>query len=256
VREPVIDLHTHILPGVDDGSPTLDDALDMARSAVADGIRAVAATPHVRDDYPTEPGRMEEGVTELRAALSGAGIALDVLSGGEVAIDQLALLSEEDLARFGLGGNPDYVLLETPYAGWPLALPEQVRALTARGVIPVLAHPERNPDVQHDPERLRPLVLMGVLCQVTAASLDGRIGKQARRTGMVLVETGLAHIVASDAHTPDVRGIGMAAAAASVGDEALARWLTHGVPAAIVGGTELPPRPEVAPRRRLFRRVR
>jgi protein-tyrosine phosphatase len=250
----LIDLHTHILPGVDDGSETLADALEMARAAVADGIRAVAATPHVRDDYATEPGRMERGVAELRAALAEAEIPLDVLPGGEIAIDRLPLLSEDEIGRFGLGGNPDFVLLETPYAGWPLALPEQVRALTSRGVVPVLAHPERNPDVQRDPERLRPLVLMGVLCQVTSASLDGRIGRQARRAGILLVETGLAHLVASDAHAPDIRGIGMAAAAASVGDDSLARWLTHDVPAAIVGGTELPPRPRTEPRRRLFRR--
>ncbi len=251
----MIDLHTHILPGFDDGSRTLEDALDMARAAVADGIRAVAATPHVRHDYPTEPVRMQRAVAELRAALVEAGIPLDVLPGGELALDRLDLLSEEELAGFGLGGNPDFLLLETPYTGWPLALPEQVRALSARGVVPVLAHPERNPDVQRDPERLRPLVLMGALCQVTASSLDGRIGKQARRTGLALVESGLAHLVASDAHTPDVRGIGMTDAAASVGDEPLARWLTHGVPASIVGGTELPPRPSARPRRRLFRRA-
>lgn len=251
----MIDLHTHILPGLDDGSRTLEDALEMARSAVAEGIRAVAATPHVRDDYPTDPEQMERGVADLRAALGAAGVQLDVLAGGELALDRLAALPEEDVARFGLGGNPDYVLLETPYFGWPLALPEQVRALIARGVVPVLAHPERNPDVQRDPERLRPLVLMGALCQVTAASLDGRIGRQARRTALTLVETGLAHLVASDAHLPDVRGIGMAAAAESVRDPALARWLTYGIPAAIVGGTELPPRPPVRPRRRLFRRV-
>jgi protein-tyrosine phosphatase len=251
----LIDLHTHILPGVDDGSRTLEDALDMARAAVADGIRAVAATPHVRDDFPTDAARMERGVAELRSALAEEGIALDVLPGGELALDRLGRLSEDELSGFGLGGNPDYLLLETPYTGWPLALPEQVRALATRGIVPVLAHPERNPDVQRDPERLRPLVLMGALCQVTASSLDGRIGKQARRTGLHLVQTGLAHLVASDAHTPDVRGIGMADAAASVGDEALAGWLTYGVPAAIVGGTELPPRPQARPRRRLFRRV-
>ena len=198
---------------------------------------------------------MERGVAELRAALTEAAIPLDLLPGGELALDRLDLLSEGELASFGLGGNPDFLLLETPYSGWPLALPEQVRALTTRGVVPVLAHPERNPDVQRDPERLRPLILMGALCQVTASSLDGRIGKQARRTGLGLVQTGLAHLVASDAHTPDVRGIGMTDAAASVGNETLARWLTFGVPAAIVGGTELPARPPAPPRRRLFRRA-
>ncbi len=89
---------------------------------------------------------------------------------------------------------------------------------------------------QARPERLRPIVLAGALVQVTAASLDGRIGRRARDTGFELVEAGLAHLIASDAHTPDVRGIGMSEAAIAVGDEALAGWLTLGVPAAIVDG--------------------
>ena len=246
----MIDLHTHILPGLDDGSRTMDDAVDMARAALADGIRAVAATPHVRDDYPTRVEEMETGVAALREALAAAGVPLQVLSGGEVAHDRLSRLPADEVARFGLGGNPEYLLVEFPYTGWPLALPAQVRALLSRGIVPVLAHPERNADVQRDPELLRPLVLMGALCQVTASSLDGRIGKRSRATGLALVETGLAHLVASDAHAPEIRGIGMAAAARTIGDRALARWLTYEVPAAIVGGTAIPRRPARPPRRR------
>jgi protein-tyrosine phosphatase len=246
----VIDLHTHILPGLDDGSPTMEDALAMARAAVEDGIRAVAATPHVRDDYPTRVGEMEQGVAALREALAAAGVALEVLAGGEIAHDRLPQLDEAELARFGLGGNPDYLLVEFPYHGWPLSLPQQVRELLARGVVPVLAHPERNADVQRDPELLRPLVLMGALCQVTAASIDGRIGKRSRATGLGLIQSDLAHLVASDAHAPEVRGIGMRAAAEAIGDAALARWLTHDVPAAIAAAQPIPPRPATRPRRR------
>jgi protein-tyrosine phosphatase len=246
----VIDLHTHILPGLDDGSRTMEDAIAMARAALEDGLRAVAATPHVRDDYPTTVDDMERGVAALREALLQAGVPLQILTGGEVAHDRLPGLSDDEVTRFGLGGNPDYLLVEFPYHGWPLALPQQVRELLARGVIPVLAHPERNADVQRDPELLRPLVLMGTLCQVTAASLDGRIGKRSRATGLALIETGLAHLVASDAHAPEIRGIGMTAAAAAVGDEALAGWLTQDVPAAIVAATPIPPRPASRARRR------
>ena len=248
----VIDLHTHILPGVDDGARTLDDALGMARAAVADGIRVVAATPHVRDDFPTTAATMERGVAELRQALAAAGVALDVRPGGEIALGELDRLGPDGLARFGLGGNPAYVLLEFPYVGWPLALAGRVHDLVARGVTPVLAHPERNADVQAQPERLRPLVLGGALVQVTAASLDGRTGKRTRQAGLVLVRAGLAHLVASDAHTSAVRGIGLTEAARAVGDAALARWLTVDVPGAIVGGGPLPVRPQGRRRRRLF----
>lgn len=251
----VIDLHSHILPGVDDGARTLDDSLGMAEAAVADGVRVIAATPHVRDDHPTEAATMERLVAELRGALAEAGIPLDVRPGGEIDLDRLDRLGAAELARFGLGGNPAYVLLEFPYYGWPLGLEARVLDLRAHGVTPVIAHPERSAEVQAGPERLRPIVLAGALVQVTAASLDGRIGRRVRDTGFELVEAGLAHLIASDAHTPDVRGIGMSEAAIAVGDEALARWLTLDVPAAIVDGGPFPARPARQPRRRgLFRR--
>ena len=245
----MIDLHTHILPGIDDGSRTPGDALEMARAALADGTRVVAATPHVREDWPTSPELMEARVADLRHALAETRIPLQILTGGEIDLHRLDVLSDEELQRFGLGGNPDYLLVEFPYYGWPLGLANRVLGLRERGITPVLAHPERNGDVQGNPERLRPLVDAGVLCQVTAASLDGRIGRRSRACGFTLIETGLAHLVASDGHTADIRGIGMSRAAAALGNEELARWLTYEVPAAIVGGLSLPPRPPVTPRR-------
>jgi protein-tyrosine phosphatase len=248
----VIDLHSHILPGLDDGSETIEGALEMARSAVADGIRVVAATPHVRSDYPTGPGEMEELVESIRAELREHSIPLDLLTGGEIALDLLPELPDPVLRRFGLGGNPRYLLLESPYDGWPLGLEQTVFELQLRGFVVVLAHPERNDEVQERPERLERLVEMGTLVQLTAASIDGRLGQRPQKTGLRLLERGLAHLLASDAHAPTVRQVGMSAAAQQIGDEALARWLTHDVPAAIVAGTELPPRPERSGRR--FRR--
>ncbi|HEX7525388.1 MAG TPA: CpsB/CapC family capsule biosynthesis tyrosine phosphatase, partial [Gaiellaceae bacterium] len=101
------------------------------------------------------------------------------------------------------------------------------------------------------PQLLRPLVDAGVLMQLTAASIDGRGGSSARRTSRVLLDGGLAHLIASDAHAPQVRAVGMASAAAGVGDAALARWLTEDVPAAVVAGSALPARPKRG-NRRLF----
>jgi protein-tyrosine phosphatase len=248
----VIDLHTHILPGLDDGAHTIEHAVAMARAAISDGVTAVAATPHVRDDYPTSADEMHAGVEQVRAALRDAAVPLRLLPGGEIAFDRLALLAVEELARFGLGGNPDYLLVEFPYYGWPLGLDDQLRGLLARGVVPVLAHPERNGEVQADPERLRPLVELGALCQVTAASIEGRLGRGARSAGMALLDGGLAHVLASDAHAPHVRGIGLTAALDALRDDALGRWLTADVPAAIVAGEWLPPRPPGKRRRRRF----
>jgi protein-tyrosine phosphatase len=239
----MIDLHSHILPGLDDGARSLEDAIDMAQTAVEDGIRAVAATPHVRVDYPTSASRMEREVEALRKALRAAGVELEVLTGGEIALERLDVLDRSELARFGLGGSPAYVLLEFPYDGWPLTLPSVVLGLRSHGITPVIGHPERNRSVQDDPERLRPIALTGTLVQLTAASVDGRLGRRARTASFDLLDRGLAHLIASDAHRPQVRGIGLRSAAEAIGDPALAAWLTEAVPAAIVAGEPPPARP-------------
>jgi protein-tyrosine phosphatase len=249
----MIDLHSHILPGVDDGPATLDESLEIARRAVADGVSVIAATPHVRDDYPTSADTMERLVGELRTALRQAAISVDVRPGGEIAIDWLDRLTDDDLGRFGLGGNARYLLVEFPYTGWPLSLHEWVFRLVTRGVTPVIAHPERNAEVQRNPEELRPLVGAGALVQITAASLDGRIGRSSRAAAVELLGRGLAHLVASDAHTADVREAGLAGAVDALGDPDLARWLTSEVPHAIVTDAPLPRRPE-AKKRRFLRR--
>ncbi len=251
----MIDLHSHILPGLDDGPATIDGSLEIARRAAADGVRVLAATPHVRRDYPTDPARMEQLVEQLRSALAREGIPITLRPGGEVAIDWLEHLSAADLRRFGLGGSPRFLLVECPYTGWPRLLARWVPRLVARGMTPVLAHPERNEEVQRDPERLSELIDAGALVQVTAGSLDGRLGRLARSTGLDLVRHGLAHLVASDAHEASIREIGMSSAAGAVGDRKLSRWLTYDVPAAIVTDAPLPPRPKPANGRAwLFRR--
>jgi protein-tyrosine phosphatase len=239
----MIDLHSHILRGVDDGAQSLEDSLAIAREAVADGITVIAATPHVRDDFPTDAGVMEYRVAELRDELERQRIPLDVVPGGEVALDFLHVLTLDELRRFGLGGNPRCLLVETPYYGWPPSFADRLFWLLTSGIRPVVAHPERNAEIQSDPERLVRLVDAGVLVQVTAASLEGRIGSRARNCARVLIGKGLAHLLASDAHHGSVRAVGMAAAVRSLGNHALGDWMTWDVPSAILSDTELPPRP-------------
>jgi protein-tyrosine phosphatase len=248
----MIDLHAHILPAVDDGPTTVEEALAVLRAAADDGIEVIAATPHVRDDYPTTPEAMERAIAELRRPLERAGIPIRLVRGGEIALERLHLLTDEDLRRFTLGGGGRYLLVETPYVGWPLDLAQRLFPLQLSGFTPVIAHPERNVDVQSRPELLRPLVERGVLVQVTAASLDGRLGRSSARAARGLVAAGLAHLIASDAHAPRVRGAGLSSAASVLGDNRLARWLVHDVPLAIIGGSDLPHRPAPAVRHRRF----
>ncbi|HVS85025.1 MAG TPA: CpsB/CapC family capsule biosynthesis tyrosine phosphatase [Gaiellaceae bacterium] len=247
-----LDLHAHVLPGLDDGPATLEESLELLRDAAADGITHVAATPHVREDFPTDPAEMEARVAELNRAASDAGIPVTVLPGGELDPAHLLGLDDATLRRFGLGGNPDVLLVEFPYQGWPLHLAEIVFRLQTRGFTVVLAHPERNAVVQDDPSRLDAFVDAGVLVQLTAASVDGRLGKAAQKAALALISRGCAHVVASDAHVPAVRATGLARAAASLRYPELARWLTCDVPGALLGGVPLPERPE---RRRSARRA-
>ncbi len=247
----MVDLHSHVLPGLDDGASDLEQAVAICRAAATDGVEILAATPHVRRaDYPTTPEQMESALVALQAA---AGDIVHLVAGGEIALAELDRPLAE-LARFGLGGNPSFLLVETPYVGWPLDLAEQLFRLRIAGITPVLAHPERNANVQLQPELLEPIVAGGTLVQLTAAAVDGRLGRRVRSCCAVLLDRRLAHLIASDAHEPSVRAIGMSSATRTLGDGALAAWLTDGVPRAIVDQTPLPQRPARARRRGLFAR--
>jgi protein-tyrosine phosphatase len=248
----VIDLHSHILPGLDDGSRTVEDARALARRAAEDGVTAIAATPHVRSDFPTQPEEMERGVLRLREDFVQQGIHVDVLHGGEIDLGSLGSLDEDHLRRFSVARSERYLLLEFPYSGWPSGLAETVYGLALRGFTTLLAHPERNRAVQADPGRLGEVVRLGALVQLTAASVDGRIGRSSQRAANRLLERGLAHVLASDAHTPDTRDAGLADAADALGDDGLAAYLTTEAPEAIIAGETVPAPPRRAARRRRY----
>lgn len=239
----MIDLHTHILPGVDDGTRSLEEAREVALDAAAEGVTVLAATPHVRDDYPTTAEVMEEGVAELRADFAAQGIPVQVLPGAEVDIGILWALPQEELRRLTLAQTGRYLLLEMPYRGWPVALDTAVSRLVWLGIIPLLAHPERNPEVQDRPERLRTLVDAGALAQVTAASLNGGLDRASQAAAIRLLELRLAHVLASDTHGPHITREGMGAATRRLADPDLARYLTVEAPGAIIAGEPVPERP-------------
>ena len=252
----MIDLHSHVLPGLDDGASQLEVALAILRAAQDDGVGAIVATPHVRHDYPTTSAQMRAALAELCDAARSAGLTIEVLPGGELALDALTRLDDVERSGFWLGGRPGLLLVETPYHGWSFAIESVIDSLAAAGVTPVLAHPERNPAVQDRPELLRRLVDLGAVVQLTAASLDGRLGRRSAVTGRALLDAGLAHVVASDAHAPDVRRAGLSGVGAALADPELALWLTSEVPAALLAGAAMPARPAGRQRGWLRRRAR
>jgi protein-tyrosine phosphatase len=243
----VIDLHCHLLPGIDDGPRDMTTAIAMARLHVAAGVRTVAATPHVSWDMPTPLATIEIGLAELREALSQERIPLEVLPGAEIDVHQAEALSDDALRALALGGS-GWLLLEAPLQQ-RVELEPVARALLRRGHRIVLAHPERSPLLQRDPAALRRLTREGVLTQLTASSFVGGFGRTVQRYAEQLLEDGLVHTVASDAHDLVRRPPGIADVLVGAGIGDLVPLLSQEVPAAILAGDRIPQVPR-RPRRR------
>jgi protein-tyrosine phosphatase len=255
---PVIDLHCHVLPGVDDGPATLDDSLALCRAAIAAGTWTIVATPHVSWEWPeNSAARIAEAVSEVNDALLAEGLDLEVRPGAEVAVTRAADLDDDELHALCLGGGP-WLLVECPYSSTAASTERILRHLQARGHRVVLAHPERSPVFQQDPLQLANLVASGMLCSVTAGSLVGRFGRHVRNFARSLMRQGLVHNIASDAHDAQQRPPGMGAEMAAEGYAEQADWYCRAMPLALISGSVLPqapPRPP-EPRHRLLRALR
>lgn len=258
----MIDLHSHILPGLDDGPAELEGSLELARTALASGTTAIAATPHIDSHFRLGPEDRDAPLATLRRALAEHGIPLRIVPGGEIALDRYLDLTGDELERLRLGDGP-FLLLESPLSNAAGAFDRFLATLLDRGVRVLLAHPERCPDFQRRPERLAELVRGGALAQVTAGSLAGRFGSTVQDAALHLLAEGLVHDICSDAHSatrrgPDLRPGLEAAERELPGAHALADWLAVDVPQAIITGAEVPRRPPVvltrARRRRFFGR--
>jgi protein-tyrosine phosphatase len=251
----VVDLHTHVLPGIDDGPRDLRGSVAMAEVAAHGGTRTLVATPHVRADHPrVRPEDLVRRAGEVDEALRERGIGVRVVPGAEVDLDAAERLSDAELRMTTLGGaGGRHVLLETPYGELPEDFEDRLDALVRRGFDLVLAHPERNPTLQHDPERLGRLAA-GALVQLTAGSLAEGRSRPAALAVHALRE-GWATVLASDSHSatwrPPNLNVGVMAALRALPEaEAELEWMVEDAPRAIVEGRELPSRPERAEHRR------
>lgn len=253
----MIDLHLHLLPGIDDGPQDDESSLRLARALLADRVSAVAVTPHVSDRYANTAAGIAERTAAFAELLAAEGLELPVATGAEIAIDRLPLLSDDELVALSLAGHGRHLLLEVPYAAWPMDIELHVARVESLGMAVVLAHPERCAAVQSDDAPLRRLVDRGVLAQVTAGSLSGAGGRGARRTASKLIAAGAVQMIGSDAHGADRRPPRMTEARKAVGDPVLAEWLTVDVPRAIIEGRQPPASPATSRRsgwRSVFRR--
>jgi protein-tyrosine phosphatase len=240
----MIDLHCHVLPGIDDGPETIEGSLTLARAAVAAGIDTLVATPHVSWRYRNDAETIARLVEELNTRLAAEGLALEVRPGAEIAMTILVELEPAELGRLGLGGGP-WLLVEPPFTEVARGLDAVLLEFQRQGHRILLAHPERCQAFHRDPRMLESLVRGGVLTSVTAGSLVGRFGREVRRFALEMARDGLIHNVTSDAHDHDRRPPGLAAELEQAGLGPLADWLTQTVPAAILSGEEIPLRPLV-----------
>jgi protein-tyrosine phosphatase len=242
----VIDLHFHVLPGIDDGPPTLEAALDLARAAEQAGTTTIVATPHVSWDWPeNDAARIAAAVASINDELRAAGIAVEVLPGAEVAMTRAADLDGDELRALRLGGGP-YLLVECPHSPAASGFEGLLAALSHDGHSILLAHPERCPAFLRDRSTLERLVGNGMLTSVTAGSFAGRFGREVRRFAQEMLRDGLVHNVASDAHDLLRRPPGVDGVLADEGLEEGTDWFTRQVPEAILGGRALPPAPAMS----------
>ncbi len=216
----MIDLHCHLLPGIDDGAPNLDTALSMARTAAADGIAVTACTPHIYPGlYENNGPAIRQAVAELQTRLTDAGIALQLTHGADTHLTPTLVEGLRD-GRIPSLNDSRYFLLEPPHHVAPPRLTETVFSLLAAGYVPVITHPERLSWIEDHYETFLELARRGAWLQVTAGSLTGRFGAAARYWGERLLDEGWVHILATDSHGVDRRPPLLAE-----GQQAAVRWV-------------------------------
>jgi protein-tyrosine phosphatase len=199
------DIHCHILPGLDDGPTSLAESLEMCRQAVSSGIRTIVATPHWNGTYQPDRQSVEDAAVQLRRAAGELALPLDIIPGAEVAAaaDLPELVSRND--HLTIGWQRKYVLLELPHQHMFEWINDVIFELRISGFGIIIGHPERNADVQQNPGAILPLVQSGVMTQITADSILGDLGREAKKCAAALLKMNVVHFIASDAHSLRLR---------------------------------------------------
>lgn len=208
----MIDLHSHILQGIDDGASTLEDSMEMARLAVKDGIQQLAATPHHNNGrYSNESNSVRQAVDSLNQELSRHNIPLKVLPGQEIRIND-QFWEEWEAGNLLTLNDSRYMLIELPSQHVPRDIWDIIHEMKIKDIVPIIAHPERNAELANDMDILMELVQAGAFSQVTTHSLNGLFGSRIRQIAMRMCQRQLVHIIASDAHNADQRPFGLSEA--------------------------------------------
>jgi protein-tyrosine phosphatase len=232
----MIDIHCHILPGIDDGPSDIADSIEMARIAAADGITVIVATPHLKD-HADMAAEIMSGVAELNSRLAEQKIPVKILQGADINV----MLSIPSLKDYTINGTK-YLLYEFPHTHMPGNAVQIIFNVMSAGLHPIITHPERNPSVVRDPGIVIDLKETGPLIQITAGSLTGRFGPASRECALYLLKRGVVDIIATDAHSiydrPPELSEGLRAAEKIVGRRA-AKCMVQENPLAVIEGRSI-----------------
>ena len=235
----MIDIHCHILPGIDDGPQTMQESVLMAKMAYDDGITHIVATPHVKYEL-TEPSRILGLLAELNGILREDGIPLNVLRGADVN----AVIDPGLLDPYTINGTR-YILLEFPYARIPVDVRGTLFRFARAGLRPIITHPERNRSVISNLSLAAEIIKSGALIQITAGSITGEFGPEIAGCAEKLLIEGYVHFIASDAHSlrhrPPMLSEAVKRAAELVGKDS-ARALALDNPHSVISGCALSPK--------------
>jgi protein-tyrosine phosphatase len=241
----VIDIHSHILPALDDGARDWEESLEMARLAVKDGIRVMVATPHLFPKKVIDQRNFNnkeiilEKIRQFKKKLSEADLALEIIPGCDIHLcfESLQLLDQDQIMT--INDQKRYLLLELSDTSFPPAIESICFQLQSKGVTPIITHPERHLIIQDMPEKLTRLLELGCLAQVTGTSLLGGFGRQIAKFSRKLVKKGAVQILASDAHDTEKRPPALSEAvkvlAGLIGEER-ARAMVTTIPDKIIKG--------------------
>lgn len=232
----MIDLHCHILPDIDDGPKTFDESVAMARLAAQDGIAAIVATPHVNEKL-YDPAEITRRVSWLNHLLRKEKIPVSIMPGADVSV----IFKPEQVSQYTIN-DTDYILVEFPHTHLPRHAGEILEQFVERGLKPIITHPERNPTISAKPQTLLELLGDQRYVQITASSLTGDFGIDAKQCAEHLLRAGVVDVIATDAHSTEHRkpllSQGTQAAAAIVGQDA-ARRMVFGTPMKIISGMDI-----------------
>ena len=237
----VIDIHSHIMPEIDDGARTLEEAVEMARIATEDGIEFIVSTPHMFNGLSNnpEPSEILERVAALNEAIGSEGVK--ILPGNEVHISH-EIAEQAKNNRVTKINQRNYMLVEFPQLTVPVGADELFYKLLLQGVRPILVHPERNGEIQNRPSIVSKYIERGVFIQVTAMSVTGEFGPAAKTCADTLLRHDCVHFLATDAHRtvrrPPILSRGRDAAAAIIGKDR-ASALVEANPRAVINGEPL-----------------